>query len=335
VSDFAAAPGYLNTASIGIPPASAVAALERAVADWSRGLTQPPEYDPFVQRSREAFARMAGVPAAWVAVSPQVSYFVGLVADALPAGGEVVAYRNDFSSLLFPLLQRGDVRLVELEELADAVGPRTALVAVSPVQSADGRMADLEAIAAAADAHGALTLLDATHAIGWLPLDATRFDFVCAAAYKWLLSPRGSAFMSVRPDRLESLRPSAAGWYAGEERWASLYGPPLRLAADARRLDTSPAWLSWVGTAEALEYLERAGIDAIHAHDVGLANRMRAGLGLPAGESAIVAIERPGVEERLARAGVVAAMRDGAVRLSFHLYNTDADADRALEALGA
>ena len=334
MSDFAVAPGYLNTASIGVPPASAVAALERAVAGWSRGLTQPPEYDAFVQRSREAFARITGVPASWVAIGAQVSYFVGLVADALPAGAEVVAYRNDFTSLLFPLLQRGGVRLVELDELAGAVGPRTALVAVSPVQSADGRVADLDAIAAAAEAHDALTLLDATHAIGWLPLDAGRFDFVCAAAYKWLLSPRGTAFMTVRPDRLDALRPLAAGWYAGEPLWGTLYGPPLRLAADARRLDTSPAWLSWVGTAEALEHLERAGVAAIHAHDVGLANRLRAGLDLPDGDSAIVALERPGVDTRLARAGIVAAMRAGGTRLSFHLYNTDADVDRALEAIG-
>ena len=61
----------------------------------------------------------------------------------------------------------------------------------------------------------------------------------------------------------------------------NLYGGPLRLAGDARALDVSPAWLSWVGQAPALELLEAVGIEAVHAHDLALAARFRAGLGLP------------------------------------------------------
>ena len=58
---------------------------------------------------------------------------------------------------------------------------------------------------------------------------------------------------------------------------------PLRLAADARRFDISPAWLSWVGATPALELLCDLGVGSTHAHDLRLANRLRAGLGLPAG----------------------------------------------------
>lgn len=56
------------------------------------------------------------------------------------------------------------------------------------MQSVDGTVANLAAVAEAADAVGALTIVDATHAIGWLPFDAARFDAVACAAYKWLLS---------------------------------------------------------------------------------------------------------------------------------------------------
>ena len=52
----------------------------------------------------------------------------------------------------------------------------------------------------------------------------------------------------------------------------------------ARRLDTSPAWFMWVATAPALATIEEIGVDAIHEHDVGLANRFRAGLGLEPGQ---------------------------------------------------
>jgi selenocysteine lyase/cysteine desulfurase len=108
----------------------------------------------------------------------------------------------------------------------------------------------------------------------------------------------------------------------------------MTLAPDARALDTSPAWYSHVGAAVALPWL--AGLDraAVHAHCVGLADTFRAGLGMmePAG-SAIVSVRRDGAGERLAAAGVVSAARAGAARLAFHLYNTEADVARALDAL--
>jgi selenocysteine lyase/cysteine desulfurase len=176
-------------------------------------------------------------------------------------------------------------------------------------------------------------VIDATQASGWLPLDARRFDFLITAAYKWMLSPRGSAFMAIRPELIDSVTPLAAGWYAAESPWDSVYGPPPQLAGDARRLDMSPAWLPWLGTAEALEYTERVGVDAIHAHDLRLANRLRAALALPPSDSAVVLVERDGAAEALAAAGLVSTAATGALRLCFHLYNTDDDVDRVLGAL--
>jgi selenocysteine lyase/cysteine desulfurase len=137
----------------------------------------------------------------------------------------------------------------------------------------------------------------------------------------------------VRPAMLERIRPQAAGWYAGDDIWTSIYGTPLRLATTARRLDVSPAWLCWVGAVPSLELLAGVGVETIRAHDVGLADRVRAPLGLAPEPSPIVRVEAPGAEERLAAAGLRASTRAGAARLSFHLYNTVQDADRAAEAL--
>ena len=94
----------------------------------------------------------------------------------------------------------------------------------------NGAVVDLDAVEAAASAHGAMTVVDATHGVGWLLLDASRFDVVACAAYKWLMSPRGTAFMAVRPERLDGIVPHLAGWYAGEDPHDSYFGPPLRLA---------------------------------------------------------------------------------------------------------
>jgi selenocysteine lyase/cysteine desulfurase len=341
---FAADPGFLNTASAGLPTRETLAALEQAMDVWRTGHVQPQDYDAALESCRAAFARLVQVPPDWVATGSQLSAFAGLVAAALPDGAEVVAADCDFTSVLFPFLaqeqerNRVRVRLVPVAELAGAVDERTSLVAFSAVQSCDGALADLDAVCAAATAYGARTFCDAAQAAGWLPLDGSRFDYLACSAYKWLLSPRGTAYLTVRPEWLDELVPLNASWYAGADPWDSIYGGPLRLAATARRFDVSPAWLSWVGAAPALELLESVGVAAVHAHDVGLADRFRAGLGLDPGGSAIVAVSAscaPGAEERLAAAGVRTAVRNGCVRVSFHLYNTTDDVDRALSALTA
>jgi selenocysteine lyase/cysteine desulfurase len=331
---------YLNTASYGLPPQPAWEAVQSAQDEWRHGRTGFDGWDLSAGRSRAAWARLHGVSEADVAIGPQVSPFVGLIASALEPGTQVLGAREDFTSLLFPLLvqeARGvRVRLVPLEEMAEAVDADTDLVAVSAVQSSDGRLADVDAIGAAAAHHGARTLVDATQACGWLPLAAGRFDHVVCAGYKWLLAPRGTAFMYTSPEARERLTPHLAGWYAADPPMANLYGPPLRLAETAKALDVSPAWMSWVGQAPALELLEAIGIERVHAHDTALAARFRAGLGLPRGDSAIVSLDLP-VEaaDRLAAARVRCAGRGGLTRFSFHLSNTETDVDRALEVLAA
>jgi selenocysteine lyase/cysteine desulfurase len=332
---------YVNTATIGLPPRRSVEALHETIEVWRTGRAEAPGYDQLVDSARQRFADMVGVTPDRVAVGNQVSTFTGLVAAALPAGARVLAAEEDFTSVLFPFLAHADrgvrVETVPLDRLVEAIRPGVHLVAVSAVQSSDGRLVPggLDGLASAAAEHDCLTYVDATQAVGWLPLDADRFDFVSCAAYKWLLSPRGTSFGVVRHDRLPMLRSLNAGWYAGDDPWTSIYGPPLRLARDARRLDISPAWLAWAGTVPALDLLHHVGIETIHRHDVGLANALRGRLGLPDGNSAILTVSAADSMERLHAAGIKASMRAGAVRLSFHLHNTGADVDAVARALGA
>ena len=329
---------YLNTASYGLPPAPAFAALQDALGDWREGRTSWEGWTESVARARAGFARLVGARPEDVAAGATVSELVSIVAASLPNGAQVLVPELEFTSNLFPWLaqeHRGvRVRTAPLAGLADAVEPGTTLVAVSAVQSSNGEVADLPAIREAARAEGALVFVDATQACGWLPLRAADFDFVVVHTYKWLMSPRGAALMTVRPERLESLVPVHAGWWSAESPLGDYYGPPLRLPNEARRLDTSPAWFSWVGTAPAVEAVERIGVERIHEHNVELANRFRAGVGLEPGNSAIVSVDVDGAE-RLEEAGIRAAVRAGGLRVSFHLYNTEEHVDAALDALRA
>jgi selenocysteine lyase/cysteine desulfurase len=325
-------PGWLNTASYGLPPRRAFDAMQAMLADWRVGRTSWEGWDEATGRARQAYARLIGVDADDVCVGAQVSQVLAPVAAGL-AGMRIVVPEPEFTSNLFPWLVTGDVRSVPVATLAERIGPDTDAVAFSLVQSADGTVADYAAVVAAARAHNALVIVDATQGCGWLPFDGSLADVVAVSAYKWLMSPRGSAFAYLAPALRERLTPYAAGWYAGEDVYGSFYGPPLRLAKTARRFDISPSWQVYTGTAPALELIEEIGVPAIHDHNVALANRFLTGLGREPGNSAIVTVDVPGAEQRLARAGVRAAVRAGRVRASFHVYTTVSDVDRALDAL--
>ena len=328
---------YLNTASYGLPPRSAWDALQVALADWRDGRTSWEHWQEETDVARAAFARLVQVPADQVTVAANVSSLVGLVAASVPDGSQVLTPDVEFTSAFFPFLaqaHRGvSVRYAPAGALVDAIDADTDVLVFSAVQMATGEVADLDALVAAAEAHDVLTIVDATQAVGWLPLNASRFDVVVAAGYKWLLTLRGTAYMALRPAVLERLIPISAGWYAGEVPFDTYFGPPLRLAATARRLDSSPAWHSWIVAAQSLALLERIGVEQIATHDVGLANRFRDGLGLDPSNSAIVYCDVEDATEKLERADIRAAVRGGRLRTSWHLYNTDSDVDRTLDAL--
>ena len=327
---------YLDTASLGLPPRRTTEALRAELDRWRLGQRHAPDYDEFVNRARWLFGGLVSVDPACIAIGPQASVYAGLVAWSLPADAVVLVPEGEFTSVTFPFLSRGlEVREVPLARLAESIDDSVTLVAFAAVQSANGAVADLDALADAAALHDVRTLVDLTQAAGWLPIDASRFDYTICSAYKWLLSPRGTCFLTVRPQELDSLTPNAPGWYAGDDPWTSIYGTPLRLAPDARRFDISPAWQAWVGTVASLELLTDIGVQTLHEHSVGLANDFRAQLGLPPGDSAIVSLAtRPEVGEALARSGIRAAGRAGRLRLSFHVSTTDADVTTAAEVLG-
>jgi selenocysteine lyase/cysteine desulfurase len=302
------------------------------LADWRVGRTSWMPWDESTQRSRRAYARLVGVDPDDVCVGATISQLLAPIAAGL-AGSRFLVPDNEFTSNLFPWAVAGEVRTVPAAGLAEAIDADTDAVAFSLVQSATGEVSDYTAIVAAARAHNAFVIVDATQGCGWLPFDGSLADAVVTGAYKWLMSPRGTAFGYLAPGLRDRLTPWAACWYAGDEVTDSYYGPPLRLAKTARRFDISPAWQAFAGTAPALELVEELGVEAIGAHNVRLANRFLTGLGQPPGNSAIVTVDRPDAQERLDRAGVRAAVRAGRVRASFHVYSTDADVDLALEAL--
>lgn len=331
---------FLSACTAGLPPRATRAAVIADVEAASRGRIDPLAACASVERARASFAHLVSTTPDRIAIGSQASVFAALVAGDLPDGAEVLCAEGDFSSVILPFVHAGrGIRVVTapLASLAAAVTEETALVAFSVVQSATGEVADAEAIRRAAEAAGALTLCDATQAVGWLPVDAREYDAVICHAYKWLCCPRGVAFAALSPRLQAQLRPIFAGWYAGADPWSSCYGHDVVLADDASRFDVSPAWQAFLGADPALALFAAADRDDLHRHTTGLAARFRAlsGLPVPVRPSAIVTWADPEGKDlaRLLDAGITASGRAGRARVAFHVFNDDVDVDHAVAAL--
>jgi selenocysteine lyase/cysteine desulfurase len=336
-AEFLGAAGYLDTPTYGLPPQFVADALRDCVRWWEQGTLTMSVFDESVHAGRAAYASLVGADEGRVALGTSVSSLIGLVAASIPDGSRVATLRGEFTSATFPFAAQAK-RGVTVTELAPGQLESTAsdfdVVAVSLVQSADGAVLDTETLRYTAVESGTITVIDATHALGWKQVDLAWADSVIAHGYKWLLAPRGAAWMSLSERMIAMLVPHAANWSAtGCDVASSMYGLPIRLADDARRLDSSPVWFSVFGAGLSLPWLASLDRAAVEAHTVGLANQLRTELGLAPAESAIVSIPGAHAAEALQNAGIRASLRAGGARVAFHLYNTVEDLDCVVDAL--
>jgi selenocysteine lyase/cysteine desulfurase len=336
---------YLDAATYGLPPRPTVDAMHQAIDDWQTGRANwISDWDQSGERCRASFAELIGTSSSTIALLPTVSVGVGTIAASLEPGDEVITPEDEFTSVLFPLFvqqqARGvTVRTVPLERLAQAIEPgSTRLVAFSLIQMHSARAAALGEIVAAARSAGACTLVDASHAVPFVPLaeQIDHIDYLVCAAYKHLLCPRGVAFMHVARERWDAVQPLVANWRSSSDPYGGYFGGPLDLAATAARFDVSLAWFSWLGGSVSLELLVDWQRRGLLEPVVGLARRFAAQLGLPEPLGTVVSVptgDAEAVRAQLAEAGIKAAVRASSVRFSAHVWNTAEQVDRAAQAI--
>lgn len=348
---------YLNTPTAAVAAGPVLEAVREAEDAWASGRFDWIAWERRAEETRPLFARLVGGRPEEVALVGSISEAASTVAAGLPRGRIVVGER-EFRSNLFPWLAlagRG-FEVVEVpaadgvvstERLCAAITPGTALVAVTEVQSANGFRVRLPEIGARCREVGARFFVNLTQSLGALRFDAAgcRADYVAAHGYKWLLAPRGTTWLWVRPERLPELRPLSPGWKSVEAPFADFYGGPLAPAAGARRLDASLAWFPWVGARAALELLAAFDAGAIEARCLSLARSFReaasergfrlAPAEVPSQTAAISVPDPEGLRARLEERRIMAAVRGGSLRLGFHAYNDESDLAAVLEALDA
>ena len=360
---------YLNAASVGPMPEAAV----REAARWSAWRARPHAI-PFsslleaAATARQQFAALVGADHDEIALMPNTTYGLNLAARALPLRpGVVLAFDGEFPSCVYPFQALGS-RGVTLEliprvhglpdedALVQAIEQRSDVVAVvvSWVQFASGYVADLARIGRACRARGVFFIVDGIQGCGVRPLDlhAIPVDLFASGAQKWQLGPWGTGFVFVRRELVTALQPHDVGWACMKRStdYTRLTDYEFDFFDDARRFEVvTLAYHDFAVANAATALLLELGVPAIAAHLDTLTGRLtqwaqsRADVRLitPAESArrAGVVSFAPGalapMAAALTRAQVHFTVREGAIRLSPHVYNTLDEIDRVVAVLDA
>jgi isopenicillin-N epimerase len=124
-----------------------------------------------------------------------------------------------------------------VEQLWRGITPRTRVLYLSHITSATALRLPVEKICQRARQAGILTIIDAAHAPGQIPLDlqALDADIVFGNCHKWMLSPKGAGFLYVRSQLQSMMNPFVVSWGTN---------PTPDIATGSRFIDI----LQWTGT---------------------------------------------------------------------------------------
>jgi len=359
---------YLNNASIGPLPERTLQALDA----FNRRRTMPftlPDRDLFgtLTTSRRLVSQLLSVAPEEIALTVNTGFGLSVIARALPLerGDRVLVSDKEFPANVYPWMRLREIgvemELVPttadgwpdemrlLERLAD---PRVRVLAVSLVQFSNGYLADLAALSDATRRTGAYLVVDAIQGVGQIPVDLSRtqVDVLSCGAQKWLLSPWGSGFVYVRRELIPRLSPPVTGWMAfeGTDDFTRLTSYHDTLRGDARRFEliTLP-YQDFAGMNASLGLVHELGVrriadhlQTLHAPVLDWADRTGVRVASPRGArgTGILCIAPPEVDRvfrALKAARIICSLREGAIRLSPHAYNTVAEMERVVEVLAA
>lgn len=335
---------YLDTGTAGISwTGQGAAAAKFYDEDKALGFDGHEVWRAQVVRCQRQLAQLVHVEPEQISFLSNTSEALNLVARAIPlrADDEVLFAEDEFPSVMLAWIAHeaagGSIRRVRIPDesertraLVSAISERTRVVCVSHVHSSTGTCIDLSELGAACRARGVRLIVDGMQAAGSIPVDASLADFYVSAAYKWLLSGFGLAFVAMSHDLAATVDPALRG-YNNE--------------GDSRVLRSGHANYPGIYALSAtLDFLEGIGWPDIHARVESLAMLLDARLrdagwsvvtpqNARAGIVSIAVSNAKLCEERLGRRGVRVAERGGLLRITPDFYNTEAEIDHFIVAL--
>jgi cysteine desulfurase / selenocysteine lyase len=335
-------------------------ALERFARDKSEGMAGRERLFATYASAKRRLSELVSRTPADIALLAHASEGINLVAQSLDwrPGDNVVLADVEFPSLVYPwtrLARRGvETRvvptrdgLIDLNDVRAATDERTRVIAASQVSYLTGQRLDVSALNDLARAVNAHLLIDATHGLGVVSVDAGACDFLVSSCYKWLLAAHGVGVFVWNRDRVPDLEPASLGWHS-VARFPEIGNPTnLVLRPDADRLEIgNPSFPSVYILDNALERLARVPAVVVESHVRELGGQVRDGLvergyrvltpsepSERAGNICFASADPLAVVARLAERQVLVWGGEGRVRVSVHLYNSSQDIERLLAGL--
>ena len=222
---------YLDGNSLGMMPKNVPARVQDAMQkQWGETLIKSwNEHGWFhlAQKIGDRLARLIGAPQASVIAGDTISInlfkLLAAAAKMNPQRRVILSDNGNFPSDLYvaqgfrDLLDDGyELRVVAPDDVMGAIDDSIAFTMITEVDYRSARLHDMKAVTAKAHALGALTIWDLAHSAGATPVDLTggNADFAVGCTYKYLNGgPGAPAFLYVRPDLQDKVRPALSGWW--------------------------------------------------------------------------------------------------------------------------
>ena len=233
---------YMNHGSFGACPIPVM----KSYQDWQIELEKNP-IDYFVRQLRGLFskdaqgpledarntlAKYVGADPTGLIFTPNVTVALNAIAFSMPleAGDEVLTTDHEYGTIDATWVRKcqkhgATMKRVPVslpvgsqEAFVDSfwsyVTPRTRVILMSHITSATALKLPIEEICKRARIAGITTVIDGAHAVGQLDLDLIQInaDFYTSNCHKWLLTPKGTAFLYVHPSQRERFEPMVISW---------------------------------------------------------------------------------------------------------------------------
>jgi cysteine desulfurase / selenocysteine lyase len=361
---------YLDTATQGPMPIAAANAAKQAL-EWKKLPHRVPDgiYFELPDRVRASVAKLIGADPDDIAITTGASAGFAAVAAGIDwkPDDEVIVAKGEFPAHFatwLPYESAGKLkvkiiepagRFISADDYIANLTPRTRLVSASLVRFDNGARLDAVRVAAACRASGAAFLLDASQCAGAIPIDVAKLgcDFLVSSGYKWTLGPYGTGFFWAKREWSDRLPPGGMYWMAleGAQKFHGLPLDGLRARAGARRWDT-PETASFTNLAAwdaALQILVGIGTEKLCAHNSNLIRMLvdrlphdRCVLASPSeaekrGQFICVSSRDSsktlGLYDKLKSEKIYVGLREGSLRISPYIYNTERDMARVIEVL--
>lgn len=361
---------YLNIANQGPLPVASARAAQAAIEAKKLPYHFPDSiYFDLPDRVRQKIATLINASPDEIALTTGASSGMNAVAASIDwqPGDEVLVAKGEFPAHFatwLPYQKAGKLsirvvapsgRFISADDYIAHITPRTRIVSASLVRFDDGAFLDAARVAAACHAANAALLLDMSQCAAAVPLSMSELgaDFAVSSAYKWLLGPYGTGFFWISRAWIDRLTFGPCYWQAleGARDFHSLSLGNLQVTSEARRWDTAEtgSFIHLAALDASLEFLVRIGTAEIARHNDALMTQIidrlprdSCILASPAekerrGPYVCVAARKPEKTRellgKLKDAQIMVSLRENALRISSHLYNTSEHVDRLIRVL--